>query len=105
MEKEIPFKSREEIPFKSRETIQNVKIALSIPLMLNSVLELQNDLAVPSNVFNIPSCNVHNQETISAVIHSHFQGDAFSMGFLSYSLSQLKEILLVSQINHTLDFY
>lgn len=85
--------------------IQNVKIALSIPLMLNSVLELQNDLAVPSNTFNIPSCNVHNQKTISSVIHSHLQGHAFGMGVLSYLLSQLKEILLVSQINLILYFY
>lgn len=85
--------------------IQNVKIALSIPLMLNSVLELQNDLAVPSNTFNIPSCNVHNQKTISSVIHSHLQGHVFGMGVLSYLLSQLKEILLVSQINLILYFY
>lgn len=55
--------------------VQKVKIALSIPLMLNSVLKLQNDLAEPSNALNIPPCNVHNQKTISAVIHSHFQGD------------------------------
>jgi len=41
------------------------------------VLESQNDLAVPSNAFNIPSYNVHNQKTISAVVHSHFQEHAF----------------------------
>lgn len=32
-------KSEKDIPLKSQETIQNVKIALRIPLMLNSVLE------------------------------------------------------------------
>lgn len=57
--------------------IQKVKIVLSIPLLLNSMLELQNDLAEPSNALNIPPCNVHNQKSISAVIHSHFQGDVF----------------------------
>jgi len=57
-----------DIPFKSQEMTQNVKIALSIPLMLNSMLELQNDLAMPSNAFNIPSHNVYNQKTTSVVI-------------------------------------
>lgn len=58
-----------DILFKSWKMIQKVKIALSFPLMLNSVLELQNDLAEPSNALNIPPCNVHNQKTISAVTH------------------------------------
>lgn len=48
--------------------------------MLNSVLELQNDLAEPSNALNIPPCIAHNQKTISAVIHSHFQGNVFWIG-------------------------
>lgn len=64
-----------DIPIKSWKIIQKVKIALSIPFMLNSVFELQNDLAEPSNALNIPPCNVHNQKTISAVIHSDFQSN------------------------------
>lgn len=70
-------KLEKDIPFKSWKIIQKVKIALSMPFMLNSVLELQNDLAEPSNALNIPPCIAHNQKTISAVIHSHFQGNVF----------------------------
>lgn len=35
-----------------------------MPFMLYSVLELQNDLAEPSNALNIPPCNAHNQKTM-----------------------------------------